>query len=210
MRLFLAAAFGFLPHAGLAFELGSLGDAYRDTGYVQGCTDTGELPGCTIIAGGSQFVLMADGPTPPAVMATLRGLPQLARVDFSGDIINVYDSFAEMAVAFVAVSETPDPDRDTLLALQGAWQSSRDPLVRAQVDGLIWTDIHDGAEVMRSIMALGTGCSDGTQVAGRTLEMFVLESYEPTAFCYGLTGATPDTLSLTYLPRGNPLVFVRP
>ena len=53
-----------------AFEPGTLGDAYRDFGYVQGCTDDGELPGCTIIAGGSQFVAPADGQTPPEVMAS--------------------------------------------------------------------------------------------------------------------------------------------
>ena len=42
---FVAVVLGVISPPAYAFEPGSLGDAYRDFGYVQGCTDGGELPG---------------------------------------------------------------------------------------------------------------------------------------------------------------------
>ena len=83
MRLWFAAVvLGLISAPAFAFEPGSLGDAYRDFGYVQGCTDDGELPGCTIIAGGSQFVAPEGGQTSAEVMAALRAMPPLAYVEF--------------------------------------------------------------------------------------------------------------------------------
>lgn len=192
-----------------AFEPGSMGDAYRDTGYVQGCTETGELPGCTLIAGGSQFVVASQGQTPPEMMEKLRALPKLSWVEFRGDLLSINDSYVDLALGAVAPASEPDPYGDVVQAVQGAWASTDDPLASVVVDGLIWTDVYDGVEVARSVISLGDTCSDGT-TGGRMLELFSIGSAEPVALCYQVIGVDADRMELVYTGRGNTLVFGRP
>lgn len=192
-----------------AFEPGSLGDAYRDLGYVQGCTDDGELPGCTIVAGGSQFVVPDEGPTPPDVMDRLRGTPKLAWIEFRGDILNVYDSYAELALGAFDAAPEADPFGDLVMAVQGAWVSVDDPKAAVSVDGMIWTESHDGAEVAQSVISFGDTCADGT-TGGRILELFEIGSSEPISFCYSVIGVDAGRMELVYTARGNALVYGRP
>jgi len=193
----------------LAFETGSLGEPYDDYGLVQGCTDQGELPGCTIVAFGSQYVVPAAGPTPPEVMATLKALPQLAAVEFSGDILNVYDSYAEMALSAVAPSATPYPHTDRLAALQGKWTSVDDGKAGVLVNGLIWSDLYDGQEMARSVIDIGETCAEETSDATEILQLFTIGSAEAGWMCYSILSVTPDRLELSYLARGTTLAFVR-
>lgn len=198
------------PSVVVGFEPGSLGDAYRDFGYVQGCTDEGELPGCTIIAGGSQFVAPADGQTPPEVMAMLRDLPKLSYVEFRGDILNMFDSYAEIAVGAVAVADPgADPYGDLVVGMQGRWQSVDDPQSMVEVDGLIWSDVYGDEALGQSVMALGEGCSDGSATEGPTLELFTIGSLDAPSMCYSVVTAAEGRMELIYLPRGNTLAYQR-
>ncbi|OYU20145.1 MAG: hypothetical protein CFE34_01590 [Rhodobacteraceae bacterium PARR1] len=193
-----------------AFEPGTLGDAYRDFGYVQGCTDSGELPGCMIIAGGSRFVATADGQTPAEVMAALQAMPPLTYVEFRGDILNVYDSFAEIAVGAVAKAEAgTDPYAATLQAMQGKWVSVDDPKSGVQVDGLLWTDAYGGEAMGQSVMSYYTACSDGTGGDGTVLELFVIGPQESGSLCYSVLTVDAQRMELSYMGRGNTLAYTR-
>lgn len=193
-----------------AFEPGTLGDAYRDFGYVQGCTDSGELPGCTIIAGGSRFVATADGQTPAEVMATLQAMPPLTYVEFRGDILNIYDSFAEIALGAVAEADAgADPYSATLQAMQGKWVSVDDPQSVVQVEGLLWTDVYGGEAMGQSVMSYYTACSDGTEGDGTVLELFVVGSQESDSLCYSVLTVDAQRMELSYMGRGNTLAFTR-
>lgn len=210
MRLTVGLVVGILAAGrAAAFEPGSLGDAYRDTGYVQGCTEEGELPGCTIIAGGSQFVVPAEGPTPPAVMAKLKEMPKLAWIEFRGDLLNMYDSYAELALGALDAAPRADPFADLVTGAQGEWVSTDDPKAKVVVDGLIWRDVYDGEEVAQSIISFGDTCSDGAS-GGRLLELFETGSAEPVALCYSIVGIDAERMEMIYLPRGNALVYGRP
>lgn len=195
--------------AAAAFEPGTLGDAYRDTGYVQGCTDGGELPGCTIVAGGSQFIVPAEGPTPPEVMQKLRAAPKLSWIEFRGDILNVYDSYADMALGAFDAAPEADPFGDLVTAVQGSWLSADDAKATVVVDGLVWSDVYDGSEVSRSVISFGDICSDGV-TEGRTLELFEIGSSEPVSLCYSITAIDAGRMELVYAARGNTLVYGRP
>ncbi len=192
-----------------AFEAGSLGSAYRDTGYVQGCTDAGELPGCTIVAGGSQFVVTADGPSDSAMLAKLRGMAKLSWVEFRGDILDVYDSYATLALGAIADAPAPDPYADLVKAVQGRWVSTEDPLAAVEVDGLVWTDVYDGQEIGRSVVNFWEACSDGTGGAP-VLELFTVGSADAGSLCYSVVGVDADRMELVYTARGNMLVYGRP
>lgn len=209
MRLVLAVVVAFVAAPVSAFEPGSLGDAYRDRGYVQECTETGEFPGCTLIAGGSQFVIPGGGASPPEVLAKLRAMPRLSWVEFRGDIVNVYDSYAEFALGAVELAAEADPQADVLKAMQGAWQSLDDPKSAVFVDGLIWVESYEGGEVGRPVMWLGEGCADGV-ADGPTLELFQMDSAEYTSRCYSVVRVDANRMELIYLPRGNTLVYGRP
>ncbi len=209
MKWLLALAAILTAGMASAFEAGTLGSDYRDTGYVQGCTDTGELPGCTIITGGSQFVVAADGPSDAAALEQLRALPKLAWVAFRGDILNVYDSYADLALAFIAPAPEVDPYADLVQAVQGRWASTDDPLASLVVDGMIWTDFYDGQEVARSVISFSDSCSDGP-IGERMLELFSIGSADPVSLCYAVEGVDADRMELTYTARGNTLVFGRP
>lgn len=192
-----------------AFETGSLGEPYDDYGLVQGCTDQGEVPGCTIVAFGSQYVIPAAGPTPPEVMAALQALPPLTAVEFSGDILNVYDSYAEMALSAVAPSATPYAHAERLAAMQGRWTSTDDPKSGVQVDGLIWADLYDGQEMGRSVIDIGESCAEEITDATEILQLYTIGSAEAGWLCYAVLSVTPDRMELSYLARGNTLAFVR-
>ena len=208
MRLSVAALVGLVSAPALAFEPGSLGDHYRDTGHVQGCTEGGELPACTIIAGGSQFVVPLDGPTPPEVMATLRAMAPLTYVEFRGDILNVFDSHAEFALGAIAAADAAgDPHGPTLRAMQGEWVSAKDAKARVRVEGLVWTDLYDGEEVAASVISLGEGCSDGSEAAGEVMELFAIGSLDAGSLCYSGLVVDAERMEATYTARGNTLVF---
>lgn len=198
---------GLVPVPGLAFEPGSLGDHYRDTGHVQGCVETGELPGCTIIAGGSQFVVPLDGPTPPEMMAALKALPPLSHVEFRGDILNVYDSYAEFALGAIAAVDGPDPQGEMLRAMQGEWVSTDDPESAVRIEGLIWTDVYAGEVLESSVMFLGDGCSDGSPATGAVLELFVIGSQDAGSFCYSDLSVAEGRMELVYVTGGGLLAY---
>lgn len=210
MRFSAGLVLGVLAASkGAAFEPGSLGDAYRDTGYVQGCTDGGELPGCTIIAGGSQFVVPAEGPSPPEVMERLRAAPKLSWIEFRGDLLNIYDSYGELALGAFDAAPEADPYNDLVTAAQGEWVSTDDPKAKVVVDGLIWRDVYDGEDVAQSVISFGDSCSDGAS-GGRLLELFGIGSAEPVSLCYSIVGIDAERMEMIYLPRGNALVYGRP
>lgn len=210
LRVVLVCVAALLPSKMVAaFEPGSLGEDYRDLGYVQGCTDTGELPGCTIISGGSQFVATADGPTPADVMAQMRDMPKLGWVEFRGDLLETFDSYSTIALGTVAVAGAPDPYADIVAAMQGRWVSAEDPLATVEVDGLIWSDSYDGAEVARSVVFVGEDCAQGP-IGGPVVELFQTGSAEMDSLCYSVVGIADDRMELVYTARGNTLVFARP
>lgn len=201
--LFLAAS------SAAAFEPGSLGEPYDDYGLVQGCTDQGEVPGCTIVSFGSQYVIPEGGPTPPEVLAALKAIPPLTAVEFSGDILNVYDSYADMALSAVAPSATPYAHADRLAAMQGDWVSTDDPKSGVRVDGLIWADVYDGQEMGRSVIDIGDSCAEETTDASDILQLFTIGAADAGWLCYAILSVTPDRMELSYLARGNTLTFVR-
>lgn len=211
MRVLLAAVvLGVISSPVFAFEPGSLGDAYRDFGYVQGCTDDGELPGCTIIAGGSQFVAPKAGQTPAEVMAALRAMPPLAYVEFRGDILNMYDSYAEIAVGAVAAADAgADPYGDTIRAMQGTWVSVDDPQSVVRVEGLIWTDVYAGETVSQSVMSFADACSDGSEGSGAVMELFSIPPQDLPATCYSDLYADKARMAMSYMGRGNTLAYER-
>lgn len=209
MRVLAAALIGVVPCAAMAFEPGSLGDAYRDTGYLQGCTEAGERPACTLIAGGSQFVVPLAGPTPPDVMAKLRALLPLTYVEFRGDILNVFDSHAEFALGAVAEADpASDPQGAVLRAMQGEWVSTDDPESAVRVEGLIWSDVYAGEVVGSSVLFIGEGCSDGSPTTGTVLELFAIGSSEAGTFCYSDLSVGDGRMEMVYVARGNLLAYV--
>lgn len=211
MRLsFAAVVLGAISAPAFAFEPGTLGDAYRDFGYVQGCTDEGELPGCTIIAGGSQFVAPKGGQTPAEVMSALRALPPLTYVEFRGDILTMNDSFAEFAVGAVAAADAgADPYGDTIRAMQGTWTSVDDPQSVVRVDGMMWTDVYGGEMVSQSVMSFADACSDGSEGGGAVMELFSTPSQDMPAMCYSDLSADTARMEMSYMGRGNTLAYVR-
>lgn len=209
MRLCCAAVvLGLASSPVFAFEPGSLGDDYRAFGYVQGCTEGGELPGCTLIADGSRFVVPMGGQTPPDVMALLQALPVLTYVEFRGDILNVYDSFAEIAVGAV-IEAGSDPYTKTLRAMQGAWVSVDDPQSMVRVIGLLWTDVYGGEEVSQSVMSFAPACSDGSEGDGAVMELLGIPPQDMPAMCYSDLYLEPARMEMSYLGRGNTLAYTR-
>lgn len=205
---FVAVALRVISSPSFAFEPGSLGDAYRDFGYVQGCTEGGELPGCTIVAGGSRFVAPEGGQTPPDVVALLQALPVLTYVEFRGDILNVYDSFAEIALGAV-IEAGSDPYTKTLRAMQGTWVSVDDPQAMVRVDGLMWTDVYGGEELSQSVMSFAPACSDGSEGDGAVMELFSIPPQDMPAMCYSDLYLEPARMEMSYMGRGNTLAFTR-
>jgi uncharacterized membrane protein len=200
---------GPVPAAGPAFEPGQLGEPFAQSALMQGCdtSDTGFA--CTLYAEGWRYVARPNPPTPQEIMTVLSSLPPNTPVILTGEIVQQGDISAEVNLSRIEPGPA-DPKASLRAALQGDWVSVDDPQSKMHIVGSEMTDIY-GQEVLgTSVVTIGPACPDGTVVQGDALTLTMMGHGDEEPICWAIEEVTADSLTATYMGRGNTLAYHRP
>jgi hypothetical protein len=197
-----------IPDAAMlaTFEPGKSGEAFEVMALLQGCGTSAELDGCTFYAEGVRWVVARGGVTNVAALEAMALMPVNTPLTIAGDQISMGDITVEATVAKIA------PGLDAFSTnrglMQGKWVSQEDPLASLEVVGSEQIDSYDGQVVTTSVVTFSETCPEGEPMGAVffTLEM----GGDPTnLLCYVILDLTPDRMELSYVGRGNTLVYLR-
>lgn len=104
------------------------------------------------------------------------------------------------------VADQPATSGASAPKLDGDWQSVDDPKNVAKIKGDTFTSVYDGKVIDTKEIRYVRSCTDKAQA--RTSEFFLLVSANSEQ-CYRLLAVTADSLSYSYVERGNTLSYKR-
>lgn len=189
-----------------SFERGQAGEPFFVNAILQGCGPTEGGDGCTFYAEGARWIAYRAGASNPAALEAMAALPQGTPLIVSGDLLFFGDITAEAAIAALEPGE--DAYAAERAAIQGVWVSADDPQSVIEIAGSEQTDRYDG-EVMRvSVMTLSETC--GGAEGGVYLGLHQMGGDPADQQCYALLSVDGGRMELSYVGRGNTLVYVRP
>lgn len=189
-----------------SFERGVLGEPFLVDAILQGCGPTEGRDACTFYAEGARWIATTSGQSNPAAMQAMAALPVGAALRVSGDLLSFGDITAEAAIA--SLEQIEDPYAAQRAAMQGNWVSADDPQSQVQIAGSEWTDIYGDELLAVAILTLSDSCGEAQ---GGVLLSQQRMGYDPADMqCYEVLSVDGDRMELSYLGRGNTLVYVRP
>jgi uncharacterized membrane protein len=189
-----------------SFERGVIGEPFLVDAILQGCGPTEGMEACTFYAEGARWIVSASGQSNPAAMQAMAALPVGTALRISGDMLSFGDITAEAAIA--SLERIEDAYAAERAAMQGEWVSADDPQSRVQIAGSEWTDIYGDELLAVAILTLSDRCGDAQ---GGVLLSQQRMGYDPADMqCYEVLSVDGDRMELSYLPRGNTLVYERP
>jgi uncharacterized membrane protein len=190
------------------FAQGTLGEPFSVTALLQGCGQTEEFSGCTFYAEGWRWMAAEGAGSNPDALAAMAALPVNTPLFVTGDLIFYGDITVEAAVSNVEL-DSPDPYADLRATLQGAWVSMDDPASSFILNGSELTDLYQGEEMARMMITLSDACPDGEPI-GPVIVQRIFGEEPDSAICLAIVEATAGQLTLSYVGRGNTLVYTRP
>ena len=188
-----------------AFPPGTHGEPFTVPGLMQGCDETA---GCTFYAEGWRWTAAPGGASNLDALAAMAELPVNAPVIVTGDMVSMGDITVEAAVSKVEPGE-PDAYAGLRDAMQGDWVSTDDALAGLRVEGSEQTELYDGEVMGVSVMTFADACPEGEPI-GPVIVTQMMGGDPAESFCYAVVEVTPGRMDLSYVGRGNTLVYVRP
>jgi uncharacterized membrane protein len=189
-----------------SFERGVIGEPFLVDAILQGCGPTEGMDACTFYAEGARWIADTLGQSNPAALQAMAALPVGTALRISGDMLSFGDITAEAAIA--ALEQIDDPYAAPRAAMQGEWVSADDPQSRVQIAGSEWTSIHGDELLAVAILTLSDRCGEAQ---GGLLLSQQRMGYDPADIqCYAVLSVDGDRMELSYLGRGNTLVYLRP
>lgn len=190
-----------------AFPAGTYGEPFTVEALVDGCSSEGEAAGCMLISEGARWLALANGPTPPELLAQLAGMPVNSPVIVNGDVVTMGDITVEAVLAGIAPGT--DPHAAERAAIQGDWQGE-DPGFVVKVRGSGWTETYQDEVMAEHLLTLDATCAmDGLPTDGLTINLQMLGGDMAEQTCFVITSLTPERMELLHLPRGNMVTFIR-
>lgn len=191
-----------------SFAPGQQGEPFTVTALMQGCGETAELNGCTFYAEGARWVAARGAGSNGAALDAMAAMPVNASVIVAGDLLSFGDITAEALVSRIELAE-PDAYADMRAAMQGKWVSQDDPQSTLDFTGSEVTDGYGGETMAVSVATYADSCPGGAPIGP---VMFKQEmGGDPMDLpCFALVDITPERMELSYVGRGNTLVYVRP
>lgn len=165
------------------------GTPFSGEGYLLACGEEG----CFVGARGYTLFVPADG---GAAARALAGIAPLSAVRVSGDLTNIGDANADLALTEVeALSD--DLNEGNLRALQGAWQPvEEESPFHIEIYGLDWAEMEMDQETARFQMTLGTACASGVEPGGMTISLYRYGDDPAEDACWQLEYIDDTTLTL--------------
>ena len=182
--LFAAAVLASAP-------LGSNAEPLSDSGYVTGCTDAG----CFIESRGFSLSV-TDATTPSDLMTLLRSLPNVSAIAFDGEMTNMGDSSADLALTKVT-KVADDLNEGNLQYMQGDWApvGEETPFV-IRISGLTWQEVVQDEPGDSFAIVASDACADGVVPGGMAINLYRLGDDPAADGCWQLEGITDTSMFL--------------
>lgn len=191
-----------------AFAPGTHGEPFTVAALLQGCSAEGDTTSCAFYAEGWLWIASDDGISNADALADLSGLWVNAPVIVTGDMVSMGDITVEAALSKVEPGE-PDQWAGLREAAQGDWISADDPRAALRIEGSEQTDLYDGEVMSVSVMTFADACPGGDPI-GPVFFTRMMGADPEDLFCYAVVDIAPDRMELSYVGRGNTLVWLRP
>ncbi len=182
MTRIFAGLFLLMSAAPLAAE------PFEGTGWLVTCGEEG----CFLNAAGFDLFAAADG---SSAYLDLTGMEPLSAIALTGDISNMGDSTADIAVE--RVERVDNIDEGNLRAIQGAWKplGEENPF-HIEIAGLAWTEMEIDVEQASFMMVLGAACADGVEPGGTAISLYRYGDDPEADACWQLEYVDDRTLVL--------------
>ena len=189
-----------------SFAPGTHGQPFSVQGLMQACVTDEAGDFCAIYAEGWRFIVSPTGPTPPELYHLLTVLPPNAPITLTGDMIDIGDITATVAVSDIK----PDFDANARLRamLQGHW-ASYDETDIVQIDGAEWSVSQDDNVVSVSVLQLRPACGDGAEQPAPVVVLQEMGGDPEATTCYRINAIGLDTLDLTDLSNETTHAYTR-
>jgi hypothetical protein len=190
-----------------SFAPGSHGEPFAVQGVMQGCAEP-ELDGCMFYAEGVRWAVTRGAGGNEAAITAMAALPVNAPVFVSGDMVSMGDITVD---AMISKLEPGTPDAYAALrdAMQGDWVSAEDPQSMLSVVGSEETEIYGGETLITSVVSFADACPGGEPI-GTVMYKQEMGGDPMDLPCFAVLDITPDRMELSYVGRGNTLLYLRP
>ena len=191
-----------------SFAQGALGEPFTVQALMQGCGPTESGDSCTFYAEGVRWIVTRGGQNNAAALDAMAAMPVNAPLIVVGDVMSMGDITVEAAVSHIEPG-APDAYADIRAAMQGDWVSQEDTQARLRVVGSEQTDLYGSEEMAVSVVTFADACPGGEPI-GPVLFTQQMGGDPADLPCYAVVQITPDRMELSYVGRGNTLVYLRP
>ena len=179
------------------------GEPYSADAVFHECIYSDQGNFCSFHSDGAKFFIYDDGQTPQWIFSTLNGLDYGTPITVQGDLLNIYDRTAVVALREVA-QRSYSPNDKVLSALSGYWYDQDDPNSQFTILGAERQNQYDGQMMGLDYLRVLDHCDefsgDGPYLAAR-------EEESGETYCYAIEHVGDWEMSLIYLPRGNLLRY---
>lgn len=174
----------------------------------QGCDLVDGQAYCAFHVDGWKFFAYADGGSPTTLLEVLEQTPRNLPLVLHGRLRGHGDITADIVLSRVELDPEGDEFAQLRARLQGVWHSSQDPLTSLEILGSEWLGLYAGKLVDYAYLQIARACESAPEGA------LYLRLVEPEAResvrCLAILNAPDDQLRLSYVGRGNTLVYRRP
>lgn len=189
---------------------GQHGDPFEDRALFQGCDIVDGVDHCAFHVNGWKYYAYREGPTPAELLDRLEAVASNAPVIIRGDLVNIYDRTAEIALREVAADPQGDPYAGIRGHIQGRWVSLDDPESEIEIFGSEIREMVSGEFVGHGFLQIAETCEGAPPDAGPVLLQTDPSDQASPPLCYALLRADGQALELAYIGRGNLLRYARP
>jgi len=191
-----------------SFAPGTHGEPFTVEALLQNCDDTEMGPSCTFYAEGARWIASFGDKSNDAALEYMKTLPVNAPMIVSGDQISMGDITVEAAVSKAEPGQR-DAYADQRDAMQGDWVDESDAKSTLSVVGSEETASYDGQQTAVSVLGFADACPGGDSI-GPVVWKQEMGGDPMDTPCFVLVAVSPTRMELSYVGRGNTLVYVRP
>lgn len=190
-----------------SFVPGKSGEPFTVEALLQGCGASDEFNGCSFYAEGVRWVVGSDAGSNEAALATMAALPVNTPLIITGDQISMGDITVEASVAKIDPGNV-DAYAQQRADMQGKWLSQDDAQSTLELIGSEETESYQGQTVATSVVTFADSCPGG-EPTGPVIYKQQMGGDPGELTCFALVEVTATRMELSYVGRGNTLVYIR-
>jgi len=192
-----------------SFPPGSHGEPYTVEALVQGCGPAAQVDGCSFYAEGARWIASRGAGSNEAALDAMAVMAVNTPLIVTGDMISFGDITVDAVVARIAPGN-PDPFAAERALMQGDWVDTTDPAHRLRVRGSEEDALFRGELIATAVLSLADQCPGGEAGIGPVVIKQTMGADPADVQCLAIVNLEPQRMELSYVGRGNSLIFARP